>query len=235
MGPLAMTFDTNLPLDADPDAELVAGALGGDQAAFAELVRRYQDRLFGLVRGYTRSAAEIEDIVQETFLKAYSKLDSYRAESSFSTWLCRIAVNTALDQLKRRGRSPVVDGSGSEWSLEEPSEATPGPPPPDARLERAELRAITEAVLDTLPEPFRSVLVLREFEELSYLEIAELLDISIGTVESRLFRARARFKEALAQAQPELFRDLSGPGPDAPRKRRRLGGSGPAAGGAGRE
>lgn len=218
------------PSAADEDVRLVTATLAGDQAAFAELVRRYQERLFGLVRGYTRSAAEIEDIVQETFLKAYSKLASYRAESSFSTWLCRIAVNTALDQLKRRGRSPLVENPGAEWNLEEPSEATPGPPPPDARLERAELQQITEAVLETLPEPFRSVLVLREFEELSYLEIAELLDISIGTVESRLFRARARFKEALAEIQPELFRDLSGPGPDGPRKRRRLGGSGPAAG-----
>ncbi len=218
------------PIAPKEDARLVAETLAGSEAAFATLVERHQDRLFGLIRHYVRGQAEVEDVVQEAFLKAFSKLNTYQSRSSFSTWLQRIAVNTALDLHKRRGRSPVQ-------TVEDP-EATGGPldptaqgslPPPDKGLESAELREITQSVLEKVPEVFRNVLVLREFEELSYLEIAELLDVSIGTVESRLSRARSRFREALLELHPELHRELSGPNPAAPRKRRRLGsGKGPA-------
>lgn len=229
--------DSSLPEDSDretaaersqaEDVELVARTLRGEQVAFESLVEKYQSRLFGLARQYTRSTVEVEDLVQDTFLKAYSKLETYRAESSFSTWLMRIAVNSSLDLRKRFSRSPVT-------SVEDPEELlgaeTTGPraggfPAPDEGLTRAELAAVTEQALSQLPDAFRTVLVLREFEELSYVEIAEMLEISIGTVESRLFRARARFRDALCEIQPELFDELGG-NERGPRKRRRLGGPG---------
>ncbi len=184
------------------DADLVREALDGNQLSFQLLVERYQGRLFGLARHYTRSAVEVEDIVQDTFLKAYSRLDSFQHQSSFYTWLYRIATNTILDFMKRRGRNPIT-------TVEDP-DVTVGEAPernitrPDARLEAREISEITREVLDEMPEIFRTALVLREFEDLSYQEIADQLEISIGTVESRLFRARARFKQKLLHKYPEF-------------------------------
>ena len=185
------------------DARLVRETLAGSQASFQLLVERYQDRLFALARHYTRNAVEIEDIVQEAFLKAFRRLDSFDHRSSFYTWIYRIAVNTILDVLKRRGRSPVQAVEDPEL-LGEPSTGAGRLPAPDARLERDEIAEITRRVLDDLPEIFRTVLVLREFEGLAYQEIADTLGISIGTVESRLFRARAKFKDRLLKLHPEF-------------------------------
>ena len=182
------------------DGTLVEEVLGGNPLAFQLLVERYQDRMFSLVRHYTRNAAEVEDVVQETFLKAYRKLPGFQQQASFSTWLYRIAVNTALDLLKRKGRSPVSTVDDPEAAV---GASALEVAPPDARLETEEIARVTRRVLEELPEIFRTVLVLRELEGLSYLDIAESLAISIGTVESRLFRARARFKEALARLYPE--------------------------------
>lgn len=183
------------------DAGLVEQTLRGDPHAFQRLVERYQERLFALARHYTKSAVEIEDIVQDTFLKAYSRLDTFQRQSSFYTWLYRIATNTVLDHLKRRGRNPVQTVEDPE--LESPV-AGAAVVRPDARMEREEIARITHAVLEELPDIFRTVLVLREFEDQSYQDIADILGISIGTVESRLFRARARFKQKLLQLHPEF-------------------------------
>lgn len=189
---------------AHEDRLLVAETLEGNQLSFQLLIERYQDRLFGLVRHYTKSAVEVEDIVQDTFIKAYRKLESFQHQSSFSTWIYRIAVNTALDFLKRSGRNPVQTVEDPEVVGEGPqSRASAQLAAPDAALEREEIAEITKNVLAELPEIFRTVLVLREFEDLSYQEMAEVLSVSIGTVESRLFRARARFKEALLRLYPE--------------------------------
>jgi RNA polymerase sigma-70 factor (ECF subfamily) len=183
------------------DENLVRETLAGSQASFQILVERYQERVFALVRHYTRNAVEVEDLVQDTFLKAFSRLDTFQGQSSFFTWLYRIAVNTILDGMKRRGRSPVR-------AVEDPEAlATPGPTRisgPSANMEREEIARITHGVLAELPEIFRTVLVMREFDDLSYQEIADVLEISIGTVESRLFRARARFKDKLLQMHPEF-------------------------------
>lgn len=183
------------------DETLVRATLAGDQLAFQRLVERHQDRLFALVRHYTRNPVEIEDLVQETLLKAFARLASFQSQSSFFTWLYRIATNTILDWLKRQGRNPVQP-------VEDIEVASGAVPPaimrPDARLAREEIARITQEVLAELPEIFRTVLVLREFEDLAYQEIADVLGISIGTVESRLFRARARFKERLLQRHPEF-------------------------------
>jgi len=182
------------------DSTLVQQTLSGDAAAFEELVERYQGRLFALARHYTRNAVDIEDMVQDTFLKAYRRLESFDNRSSFYTWIYRIATNTILDVLKRRGRSPIR-------AVEDPEvigEVAPvDAPTPTAALEAAELSEVTRKVLDELPDIFKAVLVMREFDGLAYQEIADNLGISIGTVESRLFRARARFKDKLLTLFPE--------------------------------
>ncbi|MFT4541600.1 MAG: RNA polymerase sigma-70 factor (ECF subfamily) [Planctomycetota bacterium] len=183
------------------DATLVEQTLAGDPTAFQMLVERYQKRLFALVRHYTQSAAEVEDIVQETFLKAYSRLSSFQQNSSFYTWIYRIAVNTILDLLKRRGRSPVQNVEDPEGAAGQVEREVARP---ESRLEVEEISEITHAVLAEIPEIFRSVLILREFDDRAYQEIADMLGISIGTVESRLFRARGRFKQKLTQMYPEF-------------------------------
>jgi RNA polymerase sigma-70 factor (ECF subfamily) len=195
---------------AGEDLCLVRESLEGNQLSFQLLVERHQERMFSLVRHFTRSSVEVEDIVQETFLKAFRRLASFEAQSSFSTWLYRIAVNTALDFHKRRGRSPVRAVEDPEVLAERPDAPQHGPQralAPDARLEREEVARITQEVLEQLPEIFRQVLVLREFEGLAYQEMADVLGISIGTVESRLFRARARFREKLLHLHPEFSPD----------------------------
>ena len=188
------------PLQVE-DEGLVRETLAGSQASFQLLVERYQERIFSLARHYTRNPVDVEDLVQDTFLKAYSRLDTFERQSSFFTWLYRIAVNTILDGIKRRGRSPVTSVEDPEAVAAPGSTRVSGP---SAGMERDEIARITHSVLDELPEIFRVVLVMREFEDRPYQEIADLLQISIGTVESRLFRARAKFKEKLLQMHPEF-------------------------------
>lgn len=193
------------------DEELVRDTLEGSREAFQILVERHQSRLFGLARHYVRNQAEMEDLVQESFLKAYSRLSSFQSQASFYTWLYRITKNTILDYLKRKGRSPVQ-------AMEDPEEVLGGAtgaegrssrlPAPDAQLMTSEVVQITRDVLQELPEIFRDVLILRELEGLSYAEISETLGVSIGTVESRIFRARAKFKDKLIQKHPEFVEGL---------------------------
>ncbi len=191
---------------AAEDVCLVQETLQGNQASFQLLVERYQSRLFALVRHYTKNPVEIEDVVQETFLKAYSRLDTFQHESSFYTWIYRIATNTILDFMKRRGRSPVHSVEDPELVQPSTGQSNAGSRicSPDAQMQRDEIATITHKVLDEMPEIFRTVLVLREFEDMAYQDIADVLGISIGTVESRLFRARARFKEKLLKLHPEF-------------------------------
>jgi RNA polymerase sigma-70 factor (ECF subfamily) len=166
------------------DLDLVRETLDGNQLSFQLLVENHQDRIFGLVRHYTRSSVEVEDIVQDTFIKAYRKLESFQRQSSFSTWIYRIAVNTALDFLKRAGRNPVQSVEdpellgGQDVGGRQRSMAAP-----ESGLESEEISALTHEVLDSLPEIFRTVLILREFEEMAYQDMADMLGISIGTIE----------------------------------------------------
>ncbi len=187
------------------DLALVDEALAGNQLAFQLIVERFQGRMFALVRHYTKNATEVEDVVQDTFLKAYTHLATFERQSSLYTWLARIAINTALDFLKRHGRNPVQAVEDLEVVQGNDRGRPSGHvPTPDSRIEREELAAITQRILEEIPEIFRTVLVLREFEDLSYQEMADVLGISIGTVESRLFRARARFRERLLRLYPEF-------------------------------
>ncbi len=191
------------------DEQLVQESLAGSREAFQVLVERHQRRIFGMARHYLRGSAEVEDLVQDSFLKAFSRLETFQSQSSFYTWMYRITKNTILDYLQRKGRSPVRNVEDPEENLGGVPEGRSGHiPRPDAQMMKAELIEITRSVLEELPDIFRDVLVLRELEGLSYQEIAETLEISIGTVESRIFRARAKFKEKLMQQHPEFVQGL---------------------------
>ena len=184
------------------DVQLVKQTCAGTQAAFQTLVERYQDKIFRLVSRFARDPLDVEDIVQDIFMKAFRRLDSFTFQASFYTWLYRIALNTSTDAVHRRRRNPVqaVEDPG-EWKQDHEGERGT----PDSEILAEELRAATRKVLDTLPDKFRTMLVLREYEQLTYDEMAQVLGISIGTVESRLFRARARFRDKMNKMFPELF------------------------------
>lgn len=183
------------------DPELISAILLGSETAFAELMQRYQDRVFRLLSRYTRDALECEDLAQEVFLKVFRKLHTFQHDSQFYTWLYRIAVNTATDHLARRSRRRLQ-------LVEDDAVLDTGKPRSEAHdvsepLMQRELAEVTRKILDKLPEKYRTILVLREYEDLSYTDIARVLGIQLGTVESRLFRARQRFKEALERLHPE--------------------------------
>ncbi len=187
---------------------LIAAAVGGDHGAFRALVEGYAERLHRLIGRFTRDPGEIEDLAQEVFVKVYRKLGTFQHESAFYTWLYRIAVNTATDFLSRsrRRRLRLVD---TDAELEAAGAGTRGDVTVEPLLDD-ELRRVTREVLATLPEKYRNILILREYEDLSYTDMAAVLQCSMGTVESRLFRARQRFKEALARLHPELVPHVRG-------------------------
>lgn len=190
------------------DRELIAASLEGDQEAFRALVERYQDRIFGLLSRYTRDAAETEDLAQDVFVKVFRKLHTFQHDSSFYTWLYRIAVNTATDHItrsKRRRLQLVEDVQTVERDDRDPGHAGAAEP-----LMEEELREVTRRILEGLSDKHRTILILREYEDLSYNEIAEVLGCSLGTVESRLFRARKSFKEALERRYPDLVPAMRG-------------------------
>jgi RNA polymerase sigma-70 factor, ECF subfamily len=188
------------PVEVD-DRELIAAVLGGSESAFAELVHRYQDRVFRLLSRYSRDPLECEDLAQEVFLKVFRKLHTFQQDSAFFTWLYRIAVNTASDHLSRRSRRrlQLVE---DESALDQGQPRSPATDVSQPMIEE-ELVQVTRKILDRLPEKYRTILVLREYEDLSYTDIAAVLGINLGTVESRLFRARQRFKEAIERLHPE--------------------------------
>lgn len=183
------------------------------EQCFRMLLVRHQERIHKLVYRYVRDPQEAEDVTQEVFLKVFRKLGSFQWDSAFTTWLYRVAVNTASDWVAKRRRRPVhlsedvsvlvgPDGPGSGTrGYGGPSQ----PVSPDEPMLEQERAAVTRAILDELPENYRRVLILREYEELSYLEMAEVLGCSLGTIESRLFRARARFRKILEENHPDLL------------------------------
>jgi len=177
------------------DIALIQEIKRGSQDAFRILVDRYGERILNLVHQFLGDRGESEDVVQEIFVKVFRKLDSFHFRSSFYTWLYRIAVNTAADYRKRRQRQEV--GMSLEALPPVFEDASPLGRKPDRALLAEELRTRIDQAVEALPEPFRTVLVLREFEGCSYEEMAEILGCSIGTVESRLFRARQRLREKL--------------------------------------
>lgn len=175
------------------DAQLIDLALQGDSASFGQLVCKYQDRLFSTMVHVIGSREEAEDVVQDAFVQAFVKLDSFKGNSAFYTWLYRIAFNASVSRRRRKQMEVSVD-QARESSGEEPVDA--GDAPSD-RLERQERAAQVQAALGELSDEFRSILVLREMEGCCYETIAEVLDLPIGTVRSRLHRARLQMRDLL--------------------------------------
>jgi RNA polymerase sigma-70 factor (ECF subfamily) len=183
--------------DRDIDQQLVERVQRGDKAAFDLLVAKYQRKIFRLLSRLIRDQAEVEDIAQEAFIKAYRALPNFRGDSAFYTWLYRIAINTAKNHLVSQGRRAPTT---TEADIEEAETFDDGDHLRDLNTPESMLltKQVGEAVnraIDQLPEDLRTAIVLREIEGLSYEEIAESMSCPIGTVRSRIFRAR----EAIAQ------------------------------------
>jgi RNA polymerase sigma-70 factor (ECF subfamily) len=180
------------------DLELVRRAQRGERGAFDLLVLRYQHRVVKLVARLLRDPTEAEDVAQEAFVKAYRALGSFRGDSAFYTWLYRIAVNTARNSMASRQRRPLdyeADLNESEQSAVE-SRMRHGDTPEAAALSEEIHRTVNHAV-EQLPEDLRTAIILREVEGLSYEEIAEAMDCPVGTVRSRIFRAREAIDRSL--------------------------------------
>jgi RNA polymerase sigma-70 factor (ECF subfamily) len=189
------------PSSADSDLAIVRRVQQGDRRAFDLLVIKYQRRVERLIARFVRDTDLVQDIAQEAFIRAYRALPQFRGESAFYTWLYRIAVNTAKKQLMVLGRDPVVtesaladrrdeDDETSGRQLEQRDDETP-----EAVLASKEVARVVNEAIDALSEDLRQAIVLREIEGLSYEEIAQAMNCPVGTVRSRIFRAR----EAIAQ------------------------------------
>ena len=175
----------------DDDAALVARLRAGEEDAYREFVEIYQDRILTVAGRVAGSASDAEDLAQETFIKAFGAIDRFEGQSALFTWLYRIAVNTARDHLAHRRRRPAVP---LDERIVDPVSTADSP---DEALQRQDDRRRVRRALDQLPEPFRTTLVLREMEGHTYDEIARILEVSIGTVESRIFRARGKLRAIL--------------------------------------
>ena len=184
-----------------PDMQLIHRVRAGDPVAFELIMRRYNRRLFRLVRSMLRNEAEAEDVVQEAYVRAYTKLGDFIGPHGFSSWLCRIAINEALGRLRQKNRvisleeyrkADETDAAGR------PDEAmTDSKPNPERLAANGELRRILEEAIDALPDDFRAVFVLRAVEGMSVAETAEVLAIRPETVKTRFFRARRLLQGAI--------------------------------------
>lgn len=179
------------------DLALIEAALEGDRAAFGDLVHRYQDRLHAAMLQVTGSTEEAEDVVQDAFVRAFLKLDTFQHHSQFFTWLYRIAFNSALSRMRRRRVMTSIEQARESIGEEPVDDAEP----PDAQMLREERIASVQIALRKLSDDHRTILVLREMEDHAYEQIAEVLQISIGTVRSRLSRARAQLRVTLEEMQ----------------------------------
>lgn len=176
------------------DQQLISSTLAGHSDAFGHLIRKYKDRLFNGMVQILRSEAEAEDVVQDAFLLAFTKLKSFKGNSAFFTWLYRIAYNVAVTRLRRRRPTVSLNGkSETSGSMEFPD---PGPAPDDRMRQQEKVVQLNRA-MERLSAEHRTILVLREMEELDYDAIAEILDLPIGTVRSRLHRARTHLRDHL--------------------------------------
>jgi len=178
-------------LAEDTDKELVKRVQKGDQAAFDMLFARYQAKILNLVGRYVRDSEEARDVAQEAFIKAYRALPGFRGDSAFYTWIYRIAINTAKNYLVSRSRRPPdTDVDIEEGEFQDTSGLLQDIETPENLLASDELEAVVYKAISDLPEELKVAVSLREFEGLSYEEIAEVMDCPVGTVRSRIFRAR---------------------------------------------
>ena len=183
------------------DALLAARAAGGDETAFAAIMRRHNRLLFRTARSILKNDRDCEDALQEAYLHAWRGLRNFRADAKLSTWLVRIVINEACSRLRRRGLptpQPEDDGDSPQERIADDVDLHPEHHPERVAM-RTELRRLLEAHIDTLPDAFRCVFVLRAVEELSVDEVAAMLDIPAATVRTRFFRARGLLREQMAR------------------------------------
>lgn len=195
----------------DVDAELVARTVAGDKRAFELLVIKYQRRVERLIARMVRDVDLVDDIAQETFIRAYRALPKFRGEAQFYTWLYRIAVNTAKKSLMAMKRDPLVFGHGiassdSDDETYRPQHEQTSDETPDMVLAAKEIAAVVNAAMDALPDDLRQALSLREIDGWTYEEIATTMNCPIGTVRSRIFRAR---EAVSAKVKPLLNKQTS--------------------------
>lgn len=184
----------------DGDAELVARAARGEALAFETLMRRHNRLLFRSARGVVGDDAEAQDVVQETYLRAFSRLASFRGECALGTWLARIAINVALDVQRKRGRSVAIDDTrdpATQPALEQMMAVDTPAAAPDTQVETRQMRALLQRAIDSLPPIYRSVFILRAVQEMSVDEAAACLQVSESVVKTRYLRARSMLRDAL--------------------------------------
>lgn len=195
------------------DTQLVARVQKGDTRAFDLLVLKYQHKIFSLISRYVKDSDEIQDVAQEAFIKAYRALPKFRGDSAFYTWLYRIAINTAKNYLVSRSRRPpsvdvdIEDAENYESALGLKDIANP-----ENALFAEELKTVVEEAIAALPEDLRTAVTLREFDGLSYEDIADVMECPVGTVRSRIFRAR----EAIDKQVQQQLRPSGIVGEDSP-------------------
>lgn len=177
-------------IEANIDQVLVERVQRGDKQAFNLLVKKYQHKVLGLIARYVNQG-DVADVAQEAFIKAYRSLSTFRGESAFYTWLYRIAVNTAKNHLTAQGRRPPdADVEVSDAEFYDGAEALHEQATPENMMLSDELKRQVKAAVDSLPEELRQAIILREIEGLSYEEIASIMECPVGTIRSRIFRAR---------------------------------------------
>ncbi len=187
---------------SDADAQLVARVQQGDNRAFDLLVLKYQHKIHSLISRYVRDHAEVQDVAQEAFIKAYRAINNFRSESAFYTWMYRIAINTAKNHLVSRSRRPPSTDVDVDESDDYAGEnVLRDIDTPENLLHGDEVAEVVNAALDSLPEDLRTAVTLREFDGLSYEDIADVMACPVGTVRSRIFRAREAIDK---QVRPRL-------------------------------
>jgi RNA polymerase sigma-70 factor (ECF subfamily) len=185
------------------DLELIEKFGNGDEKAFEQLIIRYERKIYSICIYFLKNREDAEDAAQEIILKLYKKLGSFRKESAFSTWMNYVASNTCRDYLRKRKRNQVlyldedIRTDESSISRELPSEEDT----PEERMEKKELGILMQEALFKLKDDHKEILLMREYQELSYEEISEILEISVGTVKSRIYRARQDLKGLLNQGE----------------------------------
>ena len=201
-------------MSAQAEALLVSRTAGGDQEAFETLMRRFNQKLFRVARAILKNDADAEDALQDAYLHAYRRMGDFRGEAQLSTWLTRIVINQSLMRLRADRRDRVIsfnqgtgDDDGRDFAADVPDEKTESPT--DAAF-RAEIRRLLEHHIDALPMAMRTVLVMRDVEDMSVQETADSLGIPPATVRTRLFRARAMLREMLTRHTDTATLDVFG-------------------------